>query len=101
VSDRDEVLGVFMKLDDLDLLRVLYSHTPQEVRQFLSGASKSLRTRIEKLTPASGLKKLRRELADAPITDEKTWSALAEQFTKTAEELDLSDSLQDRYLASA
>lgn len=101
VSDRDEVLGVFMKLDDLDLLRVLYSHTPQEVRQFLSGSSKSLRTRIEKLTPASGLKKLRRELADAPITDEKTWSALAEQFTKTAAELDCSDSSQDRYLASA
>lgn len=101
VSDRDETIRLFMKLDDLDLLRVLYSHPPEDVRRFLAGANKSLRTRIEKLTPSSGLKKLRRELACAPSTDEKTWCALAERFTKTAMELETADSSADRYLASA
>jgi hypothetical protein len=101
VSDRDGTIRLFMKLDDLDLLRVLYSHPPEEVRRFLAGANKSLRTRIEKLTPSSGLKKLRRELACAPSTDEKTWCAIAERFTKTAMEIESADSSSDRYLASA
>jgi hypothetical protein len=101
MTDRDETLRLLMKLDDLDLLRVLYSHGPEEVKRFLAGASRTFRTRIEKLTPAKALKKLRRELACAPITDEMTWCSIAERFAQTAIELEVGETSQNRYLASA
>ena len=86
-TSREEALEVLLKLDDLDLLRVLYSHSAQDVKRFLAGANKALRLRIEKLTPRQALNKLRRELGSVPITDEKTWRELASQFVQTAIEI--------------
>ena len=86
-TSREEALEVLLKLDDLDLLRVLYSHSAQDVKRFLAGANKALRLRIEKLTPRHALNKLRRELGSVPITDEKTWRELASQFVQTAIEI--------------
>jgi len=86
-SSRDEALEVLLELDDLDLLSVLYSHRVDDVKRFLAGSNKTMRTRIENLTPSSGLKKLRRELACASIIDEKTWLELASRFTETAVQL--------------
>jgi len=94
-SSREEALEVILNLDDLDLLRVLYSHQPGEVKRFLAGANKALRLRVESLTPPQGLKKLRRELASVPICDEKTWRELASLFTKTAMELDQNQSSEE------
>jgi len=86
-STREEALEPLLKLDDLDLLRVLYKHNSDEVKSFLAGSNKAMRLRIEKLTHPKAVKQLRNELASAPIADEKTWLDLADRFTETALQL--------------
>ena len=86
-SDREELLAQLLGLDDLDLLRVLYSHSIDDVKRFLAGANKAMRSRIEKLTPPNALKRLRRELATVPIVEEKTWREIAGRMEQTAHEL--------------
>ncbi|MCE2752076.1 MAG: hypothetical protein LW720_09320 [Pirellula sp.] len=58
-TDREELLAELLGLDDLDLLRVLYSHSIDDVKRFLAGANKAMRSRIEKLTPPNALKRHR------------------------------------------
>jgi hypothetical protein len=86
-TDREELLAQLLGLDDLDLLRVLYSHSIDDVKRFLAGANKAMRLRIEKLTPPNALKRLRRELATVPIVEEKTWREIAGRMEQTAQEL--------------
>lgn len=86
-TDREELLAQLLGLDDLDLLRVLYSHSIDDVKRFLAGANKAMRSRIEKLTPPNALKRLRRELATVPIVEEKTWREIAGRMEQTAHEL--------------
>ena len=86
-TDREELLAQLLGLDDLDLLRVLYSHSIDDVKRFLAGANKAMRLRIEKLTPPNALKRLRRELAAVPIVEEKTWREIAGRMEQTAQEL--------------
>jgi len=100
-TSREEAIEVLLNLDDLDLLRVLYSHNAQDVKRFLAGANKAMRMRIEKLTPRQALKKLRRELASATITDEKTWQELASQFVQTALELTKTEPSNEEFRVSA
>ena len=93
-TDREELLAQLLGLDDLDLLRVLYSHSIDDVKRFLAGANKAMRSRIEKLTPPNALKRLRRELATVPIVEEKTWREIAGRMEQTAHELQPEPSLR-------
>jgi flagellar motor switch protein FliG len=93
-TDREELLAQLLGLDDLDLLRVLYSHSIDDVKRFLAGANKAMRLRIEKLTPPNALKRLRRELATVPIVEEKTWREIAVRMEQTAQELQPEPSLR-------
>ena len=93
-TDREELLAQLLGLDDLDLLRVLYSHSVDDVKRFLAGANKAMRSRIEKLTPPNALKRLRRELATVPIVEEKTWREIAGRMEQTAHELQPEPSLR-------
>jgi flagellar motor switch protein FliG len=93
-TDREELLAQLLGLDDLDLLRVLYSHSIDDVKRFLAGANKAMRLRIEKLTPPNALKRLRRELAAVPIVEEKTWREIAGRMEQTAQELQPEPSLR-------
>ena len=93
-TDREELLAQLLGLDDLDLLRVLYSHSIDDVKRFLAGANKAMRLRIEKLTPPNALKRLRRELAAVPIVEEKTWREIASRMEQTAQELQPEPSLR-------
>ena len=93
-TDREELLAQLLGLDDLDLLRVLYSHSIDDVKRFLAGANKAMRLRIEKLTPPHALKRLRRELAAVPIVEEKTWREIAGRMEQTAQELKPEPSLR-------
>ena len=93
-TDREELLAQLLGLDDLDLLRVLYSHSIDDVKRFLAGANKAMRSRIEKLTPPNALKRLRRELAAVPIVEEKTWREIAGRMEQTAHELQPEPSLR-------
>ena len=93
-TDREELLAQLLGLDDLDLLRVLYSHSIDDVKRFLAGANKAMRSRIEKLTPPNALKRLRRELATVPIVEEKTWREIAGRIEQTAHELQPEPSLR-------
>lgn len=93
-TDREELLAELLGLDDLDLLRVLYSHSIDDVKRFLAGANKAMRSRIEKLTPPNALKRLRRELAAVPIVEEKTWREIAGRMEQTAHELQPEPSLR-------
>jgi flagellar motor switch protein FliG len=93
-TDREELLAQLLGLDDLDLLRVLYSHSIDDVKRFLAGANKAMRLRIEKLTPPNALKRLRRELAAVPIVEEKTWREIAGRMEQTAHELQPEPSLR-------
>ena len=93
-TDREELLAQLLGLDDLDLLRVLYSHSIDDVKRFLAGANKAMRSRIEKLTPPNALKRLRRELATVPIVEEKTWREIAGRMKQTAHELQPEPSLR-------
>ncbi len=93
-TDREELLTQLLGLDDLDLLRVLYSHSIDDVKRFLAGANKAMRLRIEKLTPPHALKRLRRELAAVPIVEEKTWREIASRMEQTAQELQPEPSLR-------
>jgi flagellar motor switch protein FliG len=93
-TDREELLAELLGLDDLDLLRVLYSHSIDDVKRFLAGANKAMRSRIEKLTPPNALKRLRRELATVPIVEEKTWREIASRMEQTAHELQPEPSLR-------
>jgi flagellar motor switch protein FliG len=93
-TDREELLAQLLGLDDLDLLRVLYSHSIDDVKRFLAGANKTMRLRIEKLTPPNALKRLRRELATVPIVEEKTWREIAGRMEQTAQELQPEPSLR-------
>jgi flagellar motor switch protein FliG len=93
-TDREELLAQLLGLDDLDLLRVLYSHSIDDVKRFLAGANKAMRLRIEKLTPPDALKRLRRELATVPIVEEKTWREIAGRMEQTAHELQPEPSLR-------
>ena len=93
-TDREELLAELLGLDDLDLLRVLYSHSIDDVKRFLAGANKAMRSRIEKLTPPNALKRLRRELAAVPIVEEKTWREIASRMEQTAHELQPEPSLR-------
>ncbi len=93
-TDREELLAELLGLDDLDLLRVLYSHSIDDVKRFLAGANKAMRSRIEKLTPPNALKRLRRELAAVPIVEEKTWREIASRMEQTAHELQSEPSLR-------
>lgn len=93
-TDREELLAQLLGLDDLDLLRVLYSHSVDDVKRFLAGANKAMRLRIEKLTPPNALKRLRRELAAVPIVEEKTWREIASRMEQTAQELQPEPSLR-------
>jgi flagellar motor switch protein FliG len=93
-TDREELLAQLLGLDDLDLLRVLYSHSVDDVKRFLAGANKAMRLRIEKLTPPNALKRLRRELAAVPIVEEKTWREIAGRMEQTAQELQPEPSLR-------
>lgn len=93
-TDREELLAQLLGLDDLDLLRVLYSHSIDDVKRFLAGANKAMRSRIEKLTPPNALKRLRRELATVPIVEEKTWREIASRMEQTAHELQPEPSLR-------
>ena len=93
-TDREEMLAQLLGLDDLDLLRVLYSHSIDDVKRFLAGANKAMRLRIEKLTPPNALKRLRRELAAVPIVEEKTWREIASRMEQTAQELQPEPSLR-------
>lgn len=93
-TDREELLAQLLGLDDLDLLRVLYSHSIDDVKRFLAGANKAMRLRIEKLTPPNALKRLRRELATVPIVEEKTWREIAGRMEQTAQELQPEPSLR-------
>ena len=93
-TDREELLAQLLGLDDLDLLRVLYSHSIDDVKRFLAGANKAMRSRIEKLTPPNTLKRLRRELATVPIVEEKTWREIAGRIEQTAHELQPEPSLR-------
>jgi len=100
-TSREEALEVLLKLDDLDLLRVLYRHSAEDVKRFLAGANKAMRMRIEKLTPRQALKKLRRELASASIIDEKTWQELAGRFVQTAIEMTKPEPSNEAFRVSA
>ncbi|MFM8573137.1 MAG: hypothetical protein ACKOAU_16195 [Pirellula sp.] len=100
-SNREESIELMMKLDDLDLLRVLYSHSADLVRKFLAGSPKAMRLRIEKLTPKNALKRLRRELASVPIMDKKAWQELAAQFAQRAIELSASNPSENERRISA
>jgi flagellar motor switch protein FliG len=93
-TDREELLAQLLGLDDLDLLRVLYSHSIDDVKRFLAGANKAMRLRIEQLTPPNALKRLRRELAAVPIVEEKTWREIAGRMEQTAQELKPEPSLR-------
>ena len=93
-TDREELLAQLLGLDDLDLLRVLYSHSIDDVKRFLAGANKAMRLRIEQLTPPNALKRLRRELATVPIVEEKTWREIAGRMEQTAQELQPEPSLR-------
>jgi hypothetical protein len=93
-TDREELLAQLLGLDDLDLLRVLYSHSIDDVKRFLAGANKAMRLRIEQLTPPNALKRLRRELAAVPIVEEKTWREIAGRMEQTAQELQPEPSLR-------
>lgn len=93
-TDREELLAQLLGLDDLDLLRVLYSHSIDDVKRFLVGANKAMRSRIEKLTPPNALKRLRCELATVPIVEEKTWREIAGRMEQTAHELQPEPSLR-------
>jgi hypothetical protein len=93
-TDREELLTQLLGLDDLDLLRVLYSHSIDDVKRFLAGANKAMRLRIEQLTPPNALKRLRRELAAVPIVEEKTWREIAGRMEQTAQELKPEPSLR-------
>lgn len=93
-TDREELLAQLLGLDDLDLLRVLYSHSIDDVKRFLAGANKAMRLRIEKLTPPNALKRLRRELAAVPIVEEKIWREIASRMEQTAQELQPEPSLR-------
>jgi hypothetical protein len=93
-TDREELLAQLLGLDDLDLLRVLYSHSIDDVKRFLAGTNKAMRLRIEKLTPPNALKRLRRELAAVPIVEEKTWREIAGRMEQTAQELQPEPSLR-------
>ncbi len=93
-TDREELLTQLLGLDDLDLLRVLYSHSIDDVKRFLAGANKAMRLRIEQLTPPNALKRLRRELAAVPIVEEKTWREIAGRMEQTAQELQPEPSLR-------
>ena len=93
-TDREELLAQLLGLDDLDLLRVLYCHSIDDVKRFLAGANKAMRLRIEKLTPPNALKRLRRELAAVPIVEEKTWREIASRMEQTAQELQPEPSLR-------
>ncbi len=93
-TDREELLAQLLGLDDLDLLRVLYSHSIDDVKRFLAGANKAMRSRIEKLTPPNALKRLRLELATVPIVEEKTWREIAGRIEQTAHELQPEPSLR-------
>ena len=93
-TDREELLAQLLGLDDLDLLRVLYSHSIDDVKRFLAGANKAMRSRIEKLTPPNALQRLRRELATVPIVEEKTWREIAGRMEQTAHELQPEPSLR-------
>ena len=93
-TDREELLAQLLGLDDLDLLRVLYSHSIDDVKRFLAGANKAIRSRIETLTPPNALKRLRRELATVPIVEEKTWREIAGRIEQTAHELQPEPSLR-------
>lgn len=93
-TDREELLAQLLGLDDLDLLRVLYSHSIDDVKRFLAGANKAMRLRIEKLTPPDALKRLRRELAAVPIVEEKIWREIASRMEQTAQELQPDPSLR-------
>ena len=93
-TDREELLAQLLGLDDLDLLRVLYSHSIDDVKRFLAGANKAMRSRIEKLTPPNALKRLRRELATVPLVEEKTWREIAGRIEQTAHELQPEPSLR-------
>lgn len=93
-TDREELLAQLLGLDDLDLLRVLYSHSIDDVKRFLAGANKAMRSRIEKLTPPNALKRLRCELATVPIVEEKTWREIAGRMEQTAHELQPEPSLR-------
>ena len=93
-TDREELLAQLLGLDDLDLLRVLYSHSIDDVKRFLAGANKAMRLRIEKLTPPNALKRLRRELAAVPIVEEKTWREIAGRMEQTAQKLQPEPSLR-------
>jgi len=100
-TSREEALEVLLKLDDLDLLRVLYRHSAEDVKRFLAGANKAMRMRIEKLTPRQALKKLRRELASVSIIDEKTWQELAGRFVQTAIEMTKPEPSNEAFRVSA
>lgn len=93
-TDREELLAELLGLDDLDLLRVLYSHSIDDVKRFLAGANKAMRSRIEKLTPPNSLNRLRHELAAVPIVEEKTWREIAGRMEQTAHELKPETSLR-------
>jgi flagellar motor switch protein FliG len=100
-TSREESLEALLKLDDLDLLRVLYSHNAQDVKRFLAGANKAMRMRIESLTPRHALKKLRKELASVPVIDEKAWKELAGQFAQAAIELTQTEPSNEEFRVSA
>lgn len=93
-TGREELLDQLLSLDDLDLLRVFYSHSIDDVKRFLAGANKAMRLRIEKLTAPDALKRLRRELAAVPIVEEKVWREIASRIEQTANELQPEPSLR-------
>lgn len=100
-NTREQTLETLLKLDDLDLLRVLYHHTADEVKSFLAGSSKAMRMRVEKLTPSRAIKQLRSELTSTPIVDEKTWRELAERFNQTAIQLQSPEGTEEDVRKSA
>ena len=84
---RSEMTDELLQLDDLDLLQVLYTIRPENLRAFLAGAGKKMRTRIEQLTAPKHLRKLRREIGNLPQTDERAWRAIASELIEKALEI--------------